>query len=543
MTTRWERLAGDTGVFALKLAFASDPDAGRGIDPETGASWGSFQIWVRGRNLCAHREENERIDSVHWYLLPLLEWFARNWDPLLHEERLPAKNEGETAWESLQATRFPPPAIEDDEGKASTWESGWHGWWSRHALQAARDGGLFPDIVFRRLRDRIEVSWGAVRTAGMPDHYRFTESERGADCLPPQSVAEPLHDVLSQAREYLSSKIPDSKRIETLKRKLRGLKAAGKARDDARERRLAWLAGLGTTGRGVRAGWRRAVENLSDLEAPPRQAMLKTLETPLAITGSCHAALMFGSLAPDVTEADVLKLARATVGLHAPGGEAAAMGGMCRGSAHRGVRLPPMGPGIRIGRGGPRAFRRRLRAGERVDAERLIEALGVHIDELKLSDEKVRGVSIAGPQHRPGIFVNGRHASNGHEAGRRFTLAHELCHLLFDREQGRALAVASGPWAPRAIEQRANAFAAMLLMPASLVKRTLAKLAGAVDTKEVVNAMAERLGAGRRPVLNHLANLGFVDETDRRQLEGQLSTSSVRRKEPPSGSPQPGHSR
>ena len=38
MTTRWENLAGDTGVFALKLAFASDPDAGRGIDPETGAS-------------------------------------------------------------------------------------------------------------------------------------------------------------------------------------------------------------------------------------------------------------------------------------------------------------------------------------------------------------------------------------------------------------------------------------------------------------------------------------------------------------------------
>lgn len=44
MTIRWGRLAGDTGVFALKLAFASDPDEGRGIDPETKASWGSFQI-------------------------------------------------------------------------------------------------------------------------------------------------------------------------------------------------------------------------------------------------------------------------------------------------------------------------------------------------------------------------------------------------------------------------------------------------------------------------------------------------------------------
>ena len=123
MTTRWERLAGDPGLFALKLAFASDPDEGQGIDPETGASWGSFQIWAEGRNLCAHREEGELVDSVHWYLLPLLEWFARNWDPLLHEERLPARNAGDTAWESLRATGFPPAAIEDDERKASEWES------------------------------------------------------------------------------------------------------------------------------------------------------------------------------------------------------------------------------------------------------------------------------------------------------------------------------------------------------------------------------------------------------------------------------------
>ena len=239
MTTRWEKLAGDKGVFALKLAFASDPDEERGIDPETGASWGSFQVWVRGQNLCAHREEDEGIDSVHWYLLPLLEWFAHNWDPLLHEERLPAKNAGDTAWESLHATRFPPWAIESNERKASDWESAWHGWWSRHALQAAREGGLFPDVVFRRWRDQVEVSWGSARIAGMPVHYQFTESERGGALLPPQSVAEPLHDVLSEAGKYLSLLRPDSKRVKVLNGKLRRLNAAGNDWNGARERRLA----------------------------------------------------------------------------------------------------------------------------------------------------------------------------------------------------------------------------------------------------------------------------------------------------------------
>ena len=61
----------------------------------------------------------------------------------------------------------------------------------------------------------------------MPAHYRFTESERGAALLPPQSVVEPLHDVLPQAGEYLSSLMPESKRFAALNRKLRSLKAGG----------------------------------------------------------------------------------------------------------------------------------------------------------------------------------------------------------------------------------------------------------------------------------------------------------------------------
>ena len=524
MTTRWERLAGDTSVFALKLAFASDPDEGRGIDPETGASWGSFQIWVQGRNLCAHREAGERIDSVHWYLLPLLEWFALNWDPLLHEERLPAKNAGDTAWDSLRATRFPPPAIEDDERKASAWEGAWREWWSRHALPAAREGGLFPDIVFRRLRDRVEVSWGSTRTAGMPDHYQFTESERGCALLPPSAVAEPLHDVLSEAGKYLSSSLPDSKRIGALNRKLRSLSAAGKAgNEEARERRLAWLAGLGTTGRGVQAGWRRAAGSLSGLAAKPRRALLEAEQTPLVVTGSCQAALMFGSLAPDVKAPDVRELARATIGLYAPEGETGRIGELGRAAPVAESASRPWEQGYELAEEVHEHFDGAFEKGGFVDVEGLIEALGVRVGTLDLSDGNVRGVSIAGPRHRSAILVNKRHGANAGDAGRRFTLAHELCHLLFDRERGRPLAVASGPWAPRAIEQRANAFAAMLLMPTSLLKRTLAGLAVAAATREAVDEVAERLRAGRLAVLNHLTNLGFVDDTDRQRLEDRVS--------------------
>ena len=222
MTIRWERLEGDTSVFALRMAFASDPDDGRYIDPEVGLSWGSFQIWVEGRNLCAHLEEGERIDSVHWYLPPVLEWFTRHWNPLLHEERLPVRTEGDTGWTSLHATRFPPQAIEDDELRASEWESAWQDWWIRHALRAAREGGLFPDVVIRRFRDSVEVSWGPVRSEGVPYRFDSTESA-GFARLPPQAVAEPLHAMLSSASEYLSSRANESRRIEALSRNIKAL--------------------------------------------------------------------------------------------------------------------------------------------------------------------------------------------------------------------------------------------------------------------------------------------------------------------------------
>ena len=89
MPTRWERLAGDTDVFAVKVAFMDDPDDGLGADEDQWRSWGAFQIWVRGANLCSHLEEGERVESVHWYLLPLLEWIACSWDPLLQRGTSP----------------------------------------------------------------------------------------------------------------------------------------------------------------------------------------------------------------------------------------------------------------------------------------------------------------------------------------------------------------------------------------------------------------------------------------------------------------------
>jgi hypothetical protein len=127
MSILWEKFVGDTEQFGLRLSFQKDPDHGRGATREESLSWGSFQIWVEGQNLCAHREEGEYTESVHWYLLPLLKWLAANLDALLHEERLPASNAGQDSWSSPRATRVPPSSL--GEERQESWEEEWQSWW------------------------------------------------------------------------------------------------------------------------------------------------------------------------------------------------------------------------------------------------------------------------------------------------------------------------------------------------------------------------------------------------------------------------------
>ena len=511
MATRWEHLAGDTSEFAIKLAFMDDPDEQYGASSDLSVSWGAFQIWVNGWNLCAHLEEGERVESAHWYLLPLLEWFVGQWNPLLHEERLPCEVADE-AWTGLRETRFPPPAL--DEGKESAWESAWHGWWSRHAIQAAREGGLFPDVIFRRFQDSIEVSWGDTRSQGVPSHVNFA-SRAGAARFEPKSVAEPLHDALEGAAVYLSSVAPQSGRISDLKR------AIGRLRTRQQDDRVAWLAGLGVDRDTVRQGWKRFKRQIAGFPKAQQDVLLATSgNSRLVVEGSCHAALMFGSMAPNVDRSDVMVLAESLLRLTSPDGDPEAMASRCRPAPMGDSDDSPWQQGYTLAE----ELQNDIDGcvdGERVDVEAILERLGVDVAEASLSDRSVRGVAIAGPHHRSGIVWNRNSHFNADSRGRRFTLAHELCHLLFDRSVGQRLAVASGRWAPPSLEQRANAFAAMLLMPTEAVRTVVVGMTEPITTEDGISRVADRLQTGFLATLWHLRNLGFVDDGSRQRIEAE----------------------
>ena len=347
----------------------------------------------------------------------------------------------------------------------------------------------------------------------MPVDFEFAESGPGVARLPPCDVAEPLHTVLSDASEYLCSLAADCERLEALRRALRAL-----PRNNQRQRRLMWLAGLGVDEPTVRKGWSRARRWLSERPEAMSYLLRDSERLPLVINGSCHATLMFGCVAPDVHRTDVLTLADVMIELHLDAQGENHFDSIRRFIPIGELNAPSWFQGYELAEEFHEHFDGEFVSGIHVDVDGIIEKLDILFKEVSLSDETIRGVAIAGTQHAPGIVWNSNSAFNEHPRGRRFTLAHELCHLLFDWEAGRGLAIASGPWAPSEIERRANAFAAMLLMPTTIVQAAVSRLNVPLETLEGVSNVARRMETSFRATLWHLRNLGFIDETCRDRL-------------------------
>jgi Zn-dependent peptidase ImmA (M78 family) len=503
----WEMQAGDPAAFAFRLAFLPNPDgADDRADDDVRESWGSFIIWTRGENLCAHAEQGEVVDSAHWYMLPLMEWLVRNWDPLLHEERLPLRNAGVSAAESLSQTRMPPVSLKQVDDFA--WLDTWSDWWARHSVRSAREGGLFPDLYLRRYRDTLEVSTGAEPLPGIPAECTFLAPNRTyyAD-LP--NAAEAMCQVLAAATQELQRRLPQSQRVQALAAKVASLTSPAREAD-----RTAWLAGLGDKYSQVA---RVVSDALSSVDARIRQSITSTRRpSSLVVVGSAYARLLYGAVSPATDLPDVLLLTRSVIDNYVDDATRWLSALDLPLDAAEVSQLTPWEQGSRLGE---KACE--LLSGDSsgwVDVESVVSRLDIAVSEIELSDVDLRAVSVFGPTQRPHVFRNAKTRWGQSPAVNRFTLAHELCHLLLDREYGDELAIATGPWAPLAIEQRANAFAAAFLMPTWLLRDALASGTARADDPDTIRSASAQLRVSASSLVDRLYNLGEITFEERIQL-------------------------
>lgn len=506
----WEMQAGDPSVFAFRLAFLRNPHGDDDhAEPEERMSWGALTLWAGGENLCAHYEQGEVLDSAHWYLLPLLEWLAGCWDPLLHEERLPLRNAGLSAAESLRSTRFPPVSLKDiDE---LSWLDVWSAWWGRHSVRSARDGGLLPDVYLRRYRDVLEISTGAESLPGIPSDHIFASPNR-IHRVDLRVATDAIFAVLKAAVSELRRRLPDSERLRQLEENATSLSSP-----ERQEPRMAWLAGLGDNIEKYSQAAAAVNEALADVDREEREQITGTKRaTPLVIVGSAFARLLYGAVSPSTTPEDVLVLTREIVGNYLPD----ASPWLSR------LNLPLMvaevcqlRPGEQGSRLGEQAAEILGDGGETwIDVAGVLGQLDVRVSDIDLSDQDIRAVSVFGPTQPPRIFCNVRTTWGTSEAVRRFTLAHELCHLILDREYGDELAIATGPWAPLGIEQRANAFAAAFLMPTWLLRDALDVTGLPASDPKAIGSVSARLRVSTSSLVDRLYNLGELTPDERVQL-------------------------
>lgn len=109
--------------------------------------------------------------------------------------------------------------------------------------------------------------------------------------------------------------------------------------------------------------------------------------------------------------------------------------------------------------------RRRLQLGDAPlpDLAELLESQGVRTAQ-RLLPEDLSGLTLVDPEIGPFVVANHCKPGNSRER-RRFSYAHEYCHVLLDREQRGIMSWSSDREKFR--EVRANAFAAAFLMPRS----------------------------------------------------------------------------
>lgn len=147
-----------------------------------------------------------------------------------------------------------------------------------------------------------------------------------------------------------------------------------------------------------------------------------------------------------------------------------------------------------------------------VDPEALLLGWGVMIVEKEF-DPQLDALAVWGQRHGPGIILNSHAESRAASInGRRTTLAHELCHLLIDRSRSLPIAEVLGGQAPRLAEQRANAFAAELLLARDTAADACRHHA---DLLDAASELEKQYRVSREVVRNQINNSRFRDVMNR----------------------------
>jgi Zn-dependent peptidase ImmA (M78 family)/DNA-binding XRE family transcriptional regulator len=153
-----------------------------------------------------------------------------------------------------------------------------------------------------------------------------------------------------------------------------------------------------------------------------------------------------------------------------------------------------------------------LRPGPIPNLTRLIEAAGIFVVEMRVPERDFDGFSFRAPGHPTIIFVREGQPTDR----RRFTLAHEIGHLMLHRVAGEK------------VEEQANAFAAELLMPATEAR---ARLHAGVRLA-TLRTLKPAWGVSLAFLINRAAQEGFLSAVQKSRMFREMNARGWLQEEP-----------
>lgn len=413
----------------------------------------SLRILSHGRNLTQWTDWSDK--QLHDALpdIPLVDlafWFASSWDELVFGLLIPPE---------IAARQFTPARRWGLSG--SSVRKAFYDWASVHALEFAASDFAVPNVVFRRRDDFMEVSWDPRPSPG-PGSSVIFDAKPGSVLVGVSEFVSLLNGVL----DWVIQRCPAHEGDERLR-------AIRKVRD----------RGALDVGRAALSKW------FPDLRLPTKLTVPETDLALLGISGTAASpAVMFLRSAAGVARASEASKLLALV----PRGKGSAFVALSDLASGLDSDIDPERPwdsGLRLAR----IIRSRLKISpsHRLDIAAVLEDLHVRVEEHEFAEGVIEGACFLSASGAAAAFYNPRGRLSRWAVGRRTTLAHELCHLLFDAPQRvlGQLDLRVGSSGASLIEMRANAFAAELLLPREVV---LAEAIGDRLSRAVAEELARR---------------------------------------------------
>lgn len=429
---------------AVQADYGLDPTPG---DLVFGLSWGSSTGEGSGVSLTTGSLEIRVADQVvwaadsgfQWAWIELLEWLGLSWIRLNFEDGLPFKADPPTADDLVKhmerESKYSP------EGAASELEIQFWEFLESHDLSRALEGAMLPSIIVWRegnvghlLTDdsHVRCEW-----AGLRDNLKQLGD----------SVAERAGQAVSD------------RRVERALRRWAN-------RDEATFDEVASVAS------GLQADRLAPVLDVLSM----RNAEANELERPdeLVKDELLAAARMTSALSTDLIMDVMGHLVSLGKGSSALIDEVAAT----LSNARRTASARPFEQGHALGA----ALREQFGLGpaDRFDPIEWLRSHDVEYRTIALQTTAIDALASWGRNTGPAVLVNIKGAHSQSPRARNATIAHEICHLLVDRTGALPAAEVMGGRVNPAVEARANAFAAELLLPR---ERAGTVLSGANDAR------------------------------------------------------------